>query len=406
MKNFLFLFSIAILLVCCDINQIPASYFKHQEQLLDSLGQRYWQANRFSGTILVAQQDTLLYHKDFGLADYEKQAPFSTNTAFKIGEVSHYFTSQIIRELDKEGIISLGDKMSDYLVELNTDFTIEQVLLNQAGLPQERLNEANTSIFQQINHIKLDSNNTAPSNLGYHLLGLLIEKASKMTFEEAIQEYLAAYDLKHTFYKQANTSLAQGYTGFNNKRGQGLERERVVSYQLVKMFSSRGIKASAKDVWKILQPLPAAYTFGFLANDGFSYCVSKKMDGQIIIVLSNYRHPVAEEMVKSIEAILHKQAFDLPLLRLPIDINKNLLPDYKGTYEINPSFTFEVTSTADSLYVSLFGQTSSLIPQATDQFFLVDSDASMRFVRDANQQVSGVMLYDGFLEGTLAKKIK
>lgn len=406
MKNYLYLFSLTTLLACCEKNQFSTSNFKQQEKLIDSLGQRYWAANRFSGTILVAQNDTLFYHRNFGLADYEQGLPFSTNTAFKIGEVSHYFTAQIIRELEKEGTINLADKLSDHLKELEPDFTIGQVLLNQAGLPKERLKEANTSIIQQVNRINLDPNNTEPSNLGYHLLGLLIEKVSEITFEESIQKYLAVYDLDHTFYKQANTSLAQGYTGFNNKRGQGLERERVVSYQLVKMFSSRGIKASTKDVWKILQPLPEAYTFGFLANDGFSYCVSKKMDGQIIIVLSNYRHPVAEEVVKSIEAILHKQVFDLPLLRVPIDINKNLLPDYEGIYEVNPSFTFEVTSTPDSLYVILFGQKSPIIPQAADQFFLVDSDASMRFVRDANKEVSAVMLYDGFLEGNLVKKIE
>ncbi len=406
MKNYLYLFSLTTLLACCEKRQIPFSDFKYQEHLLDSLGQRYWEANRFSGAILVAQQDTLLYHKNFGMADYEAQQAFSSTTAFKIGEVSHYFTAQIIQELAKEGSINLTDKLSDYLEKLQPNFTIGQVLQHQAGLPKERPSEANTSIIQQVNRIDLDSSNTEASNIGYHLLGCLIEKVSKLSFEEAIQKYLESYDLEHTFYNQSNARLAQGYSGFNNKRGQGLERERVVSYQLVEMFSSRGIKATAKDVWKILQSVPEAYTFGFLANDGFSYCVSKNKAGQTIIVLSNYRHPVAEEMVKGITAILNNQAFELPLLREPIDVNKNLLPDYTGIYEINPSFTFEVTNSEDSLYVIMFGQKSPIIPQAADQFFLVDSDASMRFVRDVTNEVSGVMLYDGFLEGNLVKKIE
>ena len=409
MLKYFYPLGLFVLLFSCQKTEHLVDDFALKSNLIDSLGQRYFVVNRFSGTILVAQNDTLLYHQNFGLADYENKIPFSSRTAFKIGEVSHYFIAQIITELEKRDKLSRKDKLSKYFPDLKPDFTIDQLLKHQAGLPAELTlapEQPNTAnLIKQINGLELTPGKAIRSHLAYELLGMLIETLTGSEFEAALNSYLQHHQLEHTFHQKIKADLAQAYAGFNNQ-GQGLERERLDTAPTTPVYIHNGIKASARDVWKIMQVTSATSAAGYLPNDGYSYSVDKADSGQIIIVLSNYRHPVAEEMLGSIQAILQGNPFELPLLREPIQINTDLLPGYAGVYEINPSFTFKIISSRDSLYVEMFGEKNPLIPQAADQFFLLDNDASMRFVREADSTVSAVILYDGFLEGNLVKKVE
>ena len=60
---------------------------------IDSLAQRYQDLGRFSGTILVAQGDSILYNSSFGKADYEAMIKFSDQTTFKIGFLTELITA-------------------------------------------------------------------------------------------------------------------------------------------------------------------------------------------------------------------------------------------------------------------------------------------------------------------------
>jgi len=329
MKNqFLFLVLIVVLFSCKEEKTIDVFSPK-----VDEVAKRYQELGRFSGTILIANEKSILFNQSYGFADYEKSINFTDTTAFKIGTLTELFTNHISTQLN-------------------------------------------------------------------------IEKTDDTAFQKVIEKYYSEKGLKHTFYQKENAVLANGYL-FHNYRGQGLELQKSTSYKQEKGFSNYGLKSTAKDLLKFTQSLyqQTVQKSGYLSNDGFSYAFQKSED-LTIIILSNRRQPIAEEIATTIQAIYKNKAYELPLLRLPFPANPNLYSDYIGTYEINPNFSFEVITRNDSLFTVMGEQQTHLIPQSENQFYYEAFDAAIHFSRDTNQIVTKAILYDGFLTGNEVQKIE
>lgn len=71
---------------------------------IDTLGNRYHQLGRFSGSILVSEEGEIVYQKYFGKADYEADRNFSKETIFATGSLSELFTEAALENLKAKGI--------------------------------------------------------------------------------------------------------------------------------------------------------------------------------------------------------------------------------------------------------------------------------------------------------------
>lgn len=339
---------------------------------IDSLANRYLELNRFSGTIVVAKGEEIIYNQSFGLADYENKIPFSDITAFKIGEITKIITDNIVHQLIALNKLQLTDNLSKYMEDIKSDLTINDLL---------------------------SANKSNKNDLEYQTLGKLIEKISGKTFQENLTEYGKGLGLQNTYFQKEDALLAVGYL-YHNYRGNGLELQKSPSYNLEKAFSSNGLKSTAGDLVKIIQSNPLELKIeGYLENDGFSYSLVHHVENNLsMIVLSNRRHPVAGEISQSIEAILKGKAYRTPLARKPFSINSELLNDYTGKYALNENVSFEVISSQDSLYVLLGPNKVALIPQSENQFYMLDNDAAMRFEKDSTSVVNSARLLNGFID--------
>ena len=125
-----------------------------------------------------------------------------------------------------------------------------------------------------------------------------------------------------------------------------------------------------------------------------------------IIVLSNRRHPVTDEISNSISAILDEKDYRLPLLREPFDIDKTILKDFSGHYLLNENVRFEVLNSNDSLFVQMGPNKVYLVPQSSNQFYMKEMDASMRFLRDSTHLVDRVILLNGFINSEQIARIQ
>ncbi len=137
---------------------------------IDSLANRYLELNRFSGVILVTNGDTIIYNTSFGLADYENKVSFSYKTAFKIGEISELVTSNIVREMAKKDKFQLSDKISNYIPEIQSDLTINDLLNHKTDLPtiqsiQEQNPELKYSTVEYVNLATQSSDKSDKSDL-------------------------------------------------------------------------------------------------------------------------------------------------------------------------------------------------------------------------------------------------
>lgn len=66
----------------------------------------------------------------------------------------------------------------------------------------------------------------------------------------------------------------------------------------------------------------------------------------------------------------------------------------------------EVLNENDSLFVMIGSNKIHLVPQSSNQFYMEQMDASMRFLRDSANSVNEAILLDGFLDGNRIKRVE
>lgn len=405
---------IVIFLSCKKETEVTSSPLeKYKVVKIDSLVNRYLELGRFSGAVLIAKGNSILYNNSFGLADYENNRPFSESTAFKIGTISELITANIIQKMAEEGEINLSDNITQYIPEIKSDFTVGDLLNHQANLPslqtiQDQNPELAYSTIEFANLASGASETSERSDLGYNILSLFIERVSGKSFQENVEDYSSVSGLENTYFREEEDSAAEGYL-YSNYRGEGLELQRAPSYDPEIAFGSYGLKSTAKDLVKVLDDTKEKEISrsGYLKNDGFSYSVDKDTGSDtIVLVLSNRRHPVGKEISTSIQAILQGDRYVLPLPRIPFAIDPASLKDYSGTYSSGENMKFEIFNERDSLFVQMGPNRIYLVPQSSHQFYMEQNDAAIRFLRDDRNSVTGAMLLDGFLSGNIAEKVE
>jgi CubicO group peptidase (beta-lactamase class C family) len=140
-----------------------------------------------------------------GFADLKKQRNTAENTTYNGYSVTKTFTALAILQLAELKKIDIGDSIKSYLPEFpySNDITIRQLMAHTAGIPNpiplnwihlaaEHQSFDGHAFFHQVfaknNKIKSGPNEKfAYSNLGYVLLGRLIEKVSGLSYEEFVR---------------------------------------------------------------------------------------------------------------------------------------------------------------------------------------------------------------------------
>lgn len=162
------------------------TFFKRAEQ------------NGFSGSVLLAMQNRIVYHKGFGWADVENRIRENKNTVFNIGSITKQFTAAAILLLEKDRKLQLSDPLSTYfpnLPEEKRGITIHQLLTHTSGLPsvigedKELINSK--EFMKRVSEAKprfAPGSRYAYSNVGYSILGILIEKISGNTYEKFLRD--------------------------------------------------------------------------------------------------------------------------------------------------------------------------------------------------------------------------
>ena len=176
----------------------------------------------------------LVYSENFGFSDVEKRKKSSCDTAYRIASISKTFTAVAIFQLAEKRLLSLDDPVVKHLEWFKSDsdnnlehITIRQILCHASGLARET--DCNCFLddkFPDAEHIKkyISKNPTifSPyeiwkySNLGYCILGLLIEQVSGKSYEEYITEHIIRkLNMSRTwpnFSEKLKSYLAKGYS--------------------------------------------------------------------------------------------------------------------------------------------------------------------------------------------------
>jgi len=167
----------------------------------------------FSGVIHITLQDTPIFSHAYGLANRSENLPNRLNTRFGIASGGKIFTASAICQLAHAGLLKLDQPFAELfpglLPNLDVAVTVEKLLTHTSGIPDyfDEETEADyedcwrqTPVYQMrsaqdfIPLIREKSMKFTPgerfgySNMGFVLLGLVIEKVSGKRFQEYVEE--------------------------------------------------------------------------------------------------------------------------------------------------------------------------------------------------------------------------
>jgi CubicO group peptidase (beta-lactamase class C family) len=173
------------------------------ERRLDSLAR----LDRFSGTVLVARGARVLTRRGYGLADREARAPMTPEARLNIGSVTKAFTQVAVLRLAQEGRLALDDPMGRYVEGFPPDVadrvTLRMLLRHRSGMGDFFPSPAFRAAPQQVRTLDdyLRIARATPlefepgarerySNLGYVVLGAVLERVTGLPWHDAIRRYV------------------------------------------------------------------------------------------------------------------------------------------------------------------------------------------------------------------------
>jgi CubicO group peptidase (beta-lactamase class C family) len=203
---------------------LPATLLAQTERI-DSLMNAVYQRGQFTGSILVASHGRVLYEKAFGMADREKQRPYTTDTREYIGSISKQFTAMGIMILQDQGKLRYDEPVKDLFPDLPAcmqPVTIRNLLYHTSGLalfdnPPDMTEQDVLKILlaQKELHFR-PGEKFEYCNAGYSLLGMIIEKISGQTLNDFMKANIfAPLGMNNTLVNEIghpDTTRAVGYT--------------------------------------------------------------------------------------------------------------------------------------------------------------------------------------------------
>jgi len=173
-------------------------------------------------SIGIVKNDSIIYAKGYGVKSINNKIAVSKNSIFHTASISKLFTALAIVQLEKEQRLNINDKLLKIIPELNYQddrvekITIKTLLNHTSGIPDIRNyhwknnNQSDNSLEEFVLglNLKLESEPFSEyhySNLGYNILGYVIEKVSRTTFDDYLKENIlnssGMYNSDFRFFK-------------------------------------------------------------------------------------------------------------------------------------------------------------------------------------------------------------
>lgn len=330
----------------------------------------------FSGTVFVAQNGAPIYQKAFGLADRSNNIKNTVNTLFDIGSMNKTFTSIVIKQLAAEGKLDLENRLVDYLPgfkDPNTNkITITHLLNHQSGfgdyhdsnyfeLPKsERTLNAIVDRAKSYRLLFEPGEGDEYSNLGYVILGAIIEKISgKSYFDNVKARIVTPLNLQNTYLNnfddlKSNIAIGYYYTPLGDLEENSAIQDEPnpdggflsTTADIMKFYHSYyyddeliSKEMKAKDpFFQYLKNLPQGKATGaFGGFEGFNTALYQVYSDDLsIIVFANMDEPVAEHIALDILKLTRGETPDKP--KLPAVQNIRIQFEKKGAEFITKNF--------------------------------------------------------------------
>ena len=295
------------LLLSNDLSDLEET--KQMEKYVENF-LRQWEIT--GASLAVMKNGKLLYSKGFGYADKEMGVETDVKHIFRIASVSKLITAVAVMRLAEEGLLGLNDKVfgeegilcdSLYLAAITDrrvkNITVDHLLRHRAGYTLRAgdpvfspldvaarmkfpLPITTENLVQYAAASRLATNpgnSNIYSNLGYVVLGKIIEKVSGMNYEDYVQEKVlhpaGCYDMHmgHIYYSEKFPNEVRYYEPSDAEPirpfdgSDGLEPRRYGGNDISLVGAAGGWVASPVEILKLVAAIdPESGTTGILSQ--------------------------------------------------------------------------------------------------------------------------------------------
>lgn len=265
-----------VILIALSNMGVMSLYAQQKEQRLDSLFTTLVNNHEFNGNVLVAEKSKVIYQHSFGYADAGNQVLNTEQTAFHLASVSKIFTAVAILQLKQKSKLGLDDTYAKYFPDFPyPQITLRQILSHTSGLPDYQIFEKPYSenpkkiyaLSDLIAAFKADKRGLLSkpgekynySNTGFGLLALLVEKLSRLKFQDYLAEFIfRPAGMAHTYIQspliQVNDkNRAVGYEFRSYSPGQlinvdSVKRDDIDNFILAGVLGPRCVVSTTNDM--------------------------------------------------------------------------------------------------------------------------------------------------------------
>ena len=259
MKKYLYSFACILFVAACTAQQ-PTDWNSYKLEFNELFLQDLKENNVSNSAFAVFNNDSVIYLGS-NLAS-ETVERVGLETKYLIGSVTKVFTAIAVMQLYEKHKLDIDAPVSQYIPDFSIKqrfpeskpITIREVLTHHAGLPSDiflhKFSSNSPDYHELLNY--LNQHTTcfpvgkikSYSNLGYALLGILVERVSGKTYTDYVRQniFLPLKMTNSGFY--TNASLQKGLTKAHDKEG------KVVSELPIYDLPAGGIYSTVIDMMK------------------------------------------------------------------------------------------------------------------------------------------------------------
>jgi len=432
-----------------DYSAVLENYIKEIESTLEK-----GSVKAFSFALIDGNE--IVFTGNYGYSDFGNKIKADSNTVYGIGSISKLFTAVSVLQLDQKGIINIDSSFIKYCPDFsikqkfqtNIPITPRMLICHYSGLTSDiasgvfsKKPKHFSSVMEALNkeYAPYPPNYVHTySNIGYSLLGVLIEKTTGEKYEEFVKKNIFEPLEMHSAIVDGDNSivLLKGYDETGNSRDEygiwpvpaGAIKSNIIDlakfarnflpeYNGTKILETKAINEMLSIQNKNI-PLDLGVKYGmpwFFGNINSAGQIYYHSGGTMnhrgvvmiapesnlsVAVLSNSVnigrfHRLSINLLDScaklkgrrIDLKTNKDFTDLDT----VSLSKEELSKHNGLYA-HPSFVFEIVTKENQLYTKIQDTDYLLKPLKDGSFVpqIIDSEGSLRILKNLRFEFSHI----------------
>lgn len=420
--------------------QVKATPNSKAADKVDKLLAKYDFKNGPGLSLAVIKDGAVVYKKGLGIANLEYGVPITTSTVFQVASVSKQFTVFSILLLEQEGKLSIDDDIRKYLPEMpdyGHKITLRNLANHTSGIRDNTdlanlIGTSEADLFSNDEAVKLITSqkglNFIPGNefqycnSGYILLAEIVKRVSGQSFAEFTQSRIFeplkmknsqfvdapetivkniaySYDkYENTYYKNILNHSFVGSTGLHttiddlslwamNFKKKTIGNDAIFNKMQEKTVLNNGdvIPYGLGLENQVYKGLDVVFHGGGIGRYGSRIVLIPEHNFAVVYACNSQEfHPF-----DIVYPIIDYYLADKETIPSAPTINKTLLQNFVGDYEIFPGYIFTFSKDKDTLFQQVKGDDNKVkLVQTNDYEFTYPNIPHSKFVFEQNNQPS------------------